>query len=181
MSAEIPLLQVEELKTWFGSRSRPVRAVDGVSFHVPAETTVALVGESGCGKTVTALSLARLVSETAGFYAGGRVLFEGRDVLRMSRRELGALRGGGIAYIFQEPGIALNPVQRIGRQVSEAVRLHDPASAPRKRAIELLDTVGLPVPDRLYRRYPYELSGGMQQRVMIAMALACRPRLLVAD
>ena len=181
MPSATPLLQVEDLKTWFGSRTHPIRAVDGVSFSVPVESTAALVGESGCGKSVTALSLARLVSESAGFYAGGRVLFEGRDVLRMTRKDLAELRGGRIAYIFQEPGTALNPVQRVGQQIGEAVRLHDTASNPRTRTLELLETVGLPEPGRLARRFPHELSGGMQQRVMIAMALACRPQLLVAD
>ena len=181
MPTTTPLLQVENLKTWFGSRTRPIRAVDGVSLSVPARTTVALVGESGCGKSVTALSLARLVSPAAGFYAGGRILFRGRDVLRMNRGELAELRGGGIAYIFQEPGPALNPVARVGRQVAEAVRLHDPEADSRARTVELLETVGLPQPAHLARRYAHELSGGMQQRVMIAMALACRPQLLVAD
>ena len=181
MDAETPLLQVRELKTWFGSRRRPIRAVDGVSLDVPPRSTVALVGESGCGKSVTALSLARLVPEPPGFYAGGDVLFDGRSVLKMSQAELSGLRGREISYIFQEPATSLNPVFRVGAQIMEAVRLHRPSANARDEAGKLLQRVGLPEPQRQLNAYPHQMSGGMQQRVMIAMALACRPRLLVAD
>jgi len=181
MDAGTPLLQVRELKTWFGSRRRPIRAVDGVSFDVPPQSTVALVGESGCGKSVTALSLARLVPEPPGYYAGGDVLFDGRSVLQMSQRELSDLRGREISYIFQEPATCLNPVFRVGAQIMEAVKLHRPSADAREEAVKLLQLVGLPEPLRQLKAYPHQMSGGMQQRVMIAMALACRPRLLVAD
>ena len=175
------LLEVQQLKTWFGAGPKPVRAVDGVSFSVPEKATVAVVGESGCGKSVMALSLARLVPEPPGFYEAGRILFDGENVLEMDRKRLGQLRGREIAYVFQEPGAALNPVLRVGYQVMESVRLHRPSVDPAKEAGRLLEMVGLPDPSRQLRAYPHELSGGMQQRAMIAMALACEPKLLVAD
>lgn len=172
---------MEDLRTWFGSPERPIRAVDGLSFSVNQGRTVALVGESGCGKSVTALSLARLVQEPPGFYAGGHINFEGRSVLDMDRAELSKMRGRDIAYIFQEPGSALNPVFRVGDQIKESLKLHRPGINRSEEAISLLTTVGLPDPEKRVNSYPHELSGGQQQRVMIAMALACRPRLLVAD
>lgn len=181
MTTPQTLLSVRGLATWFEDPAGTVRAVDGVSFDVSRERTVALVGESGCGKTVTALSLARLLPSPPAIYATGRILLDGRDVLQMSRTELVRVRGREIAYVFQEPGTALNPVLRLGRQVAEAVRLHRPDADPRAEALELLKLVGLPHPERLARMLPYEISGGMQQRVMIAMALISRPRLLVAD
>jgi peptide/nickel transport system ATP-binding protein len=181
MKADDPLLRVEDLRVWFGSAANPIRAVDGVSLSVPAGRTVALVGESGSGKSVTALSLARLVPQPPGFIPGGRILFGGEDVLRMSGRRLAQIRGGDIAYVFQEPATALNPVLRVGWQIMEAVRLHRPDTDARAEAPRLMGMVGLPDPERRMRSYPHELSGGMQQRVMIAMALASRPRLLVAD
>ena len=181
MTTNGQLLQVSDLKVFFGSAKSPIRAVDGVSFDIPKASTVALVGESGCGKSVTALSLARLVPAPPGIYAGGQVLFDGRDVLRMSERQLSGLRGADMSYVFQEPGSALNPVFRVGYQVMEAIRLHRRDTDPRDEAVKLLNMVGLPDPERRLDAYPHELSGGMQQRVMIAMALACRPRLLVAD
>lgn len=181
MQASVPLLSVENLKTWFGAGDQPVRAVDGVTFSVHEAETVALVGESGCGKSVTALSLARLVHESSGLCTGGRVVFGGEDVLRMSRHRLTELRGRDIAYVFQEPGTALNPVLRVGYQIMEAVRVHGRDVDARQETIELMRMVGLPDPVRRLRAYPHEMSGGMQQRVMVAMALAGRPRLLVAD
>lgn len=175
------LLKVDELRTWFGSEKDPVRAVDGVSFVVERGTTVALVGESGCGKSVTALSLARLVPQPPGFYAGGRIVFDGEDVLQMNERRLSDLRGREISYVFQEPGTSLNPVFRVGYQIIEAVKLHRKDVDPQAEAIRMMTMVGLPDPETRMRAYPHEMSGGMQQRVMIAMALVCRPKLLVAD
>ncbi|MDD4869791.1 MAG: ABC transporter ATP-binding protein [Kiritimatiellae bacterium] len=175
------LLRVEGLKTWFGSEKDPIKAVDGVSFEVDKGVTVALVGESGCGKSVTAMSLARLIPSPPGFYAGGQILFDGEDVLKMSDRCLNDLRGREISYVFQEPGTSLNPVYRVGYQIMEAVKLHRKDVDAREEAIKLMSMVGLPDPETRIRAYPHEMSGGMQQRVMIAMALACRPRLLVAD
>jgi len=172
---------VRDLRTWFGDRAEPLRAVDGVSFTVPEGKTVALVGESGCGKSVTALSLARLVPCPPGFHAGGEVLLDGRGVMQMTERELIDIRGSKIAYVFQEPGAALHPALSIGSQITEAVRLHRREVNAREEALGLMKTVGLPDAASRFRAYPHELSGGMQQRVVIAMALACRPRLLVAD
>jgi oligopeptide/dipeptide ABC transporter ATP-binding protein len=175
------LLDVRELKTWFGDAAHPVRAVDGVSFSLAEGGALALVGESGCGKSVTALSLTRLLAAPPARYAGGRVLFEGTDLLRLPERRLSALRGGRIAYVFQEPATALNPVMRVGAQIAEALRQHRPEAAAAADVHRLMDSVGLPDPARRARSYPHELSGGMQQRVMIAMALAGRPALLIAD
>ena len=175
------LLQVKSLSTFFGSRSKPIRAVDGVSLSVPEGTTVALVGESGSGKSVTALSLARLVPEPPGFYAGGAILYRGRDVLAMNRHALRDLRGGEIAYVFQDPANALNPVFMIGSQIDECIRAHRGKGPTDLGTADLLRLVGMPDPDRRLRAYPHELSGGMKQRAAMAIALACRPRLLVAD
>ena len=175
------LVQVEHLEVQFFGGAHPVRAVDGVSFDIAEGETVALVGESGCGKSVTAMALAKLVPQPPGLYAGGRVLFGGRNVLAMSERELRALRGREISYIFQEPGSALNPVFTIGYQIEEAIKLHRPQADSRAEALELMRLVGIPEPEQRLRAYPHSLSGGQQQRVMIAMAIACRPKLLVAD
>jgi oligopeptide/dipeptide ABC transporter ATP-binding protein len=175
------LVEVEELQVQFFGGAHPVRAVDGVSFDIAEGETVALVGESGCGKSVTAMALAKLVPQPPGLYAGGRVLFGGRNVLAMSERELRELRGREISYIFQEPGSALNPVFTIGYQIEEAIKLHRPRADSRAEALELMRLVGIPEPEQRLRAYPHSLSGGQQQRVMIAMAIACRPKLLVAD
>jgi len=175
------LLEVKDLKTWFASGKYPVRAVDGVSFKVDAGETIALVGESGCGKSVTAMSLARLIPQPPGFYAGGQIIFEGEDVLKMSSQRLADLRGRDISYVFQEPGTSLNPVFHVGRQIMESLELHRKDVDARAETIKLMTMVGLPDPETRMRAYPHEMSGGMQQRVMIAMALACRPKLLVAD
>jgi len=174
-------LEVNGLRTYFRLGRELVQAVDGVSFDVQRGETVALVGESGSGKSVTALSLARLVPQPPGEYAGGRVLYEGRDVLAMDEKALLHMRGNEISYIFQEPSSSLNPVFRAGFQIGEAIRLHRPGVDTRKEIVQMMRMVGLPEPEERLKAYPHELSGGMQQRVMIAMALACRPKLLVAD
>ena len=181
MSHNGKLLQVNNLKVWFGYPKDPIRAVDGVSFSVDKGATVALVGESGCGKSVTAMSLAKLVPSPAGFYAGGEILFDGHDVLKMTDTQLTELRGGLISFVFQEPSSALNPVFRIGYQIGEAVRLHRKDADAYAETARLMTMVGLPDPKARMKAYPHELSGGMQQRAMIAMALACRPKLLIAD
>jgi peptide/nickel transport system ATP-binding protein len=160
-----------------------VRAVDGVSFSVAAGETLAVVGESGCGKSVTSLSILRLVTSPPGRIVGGRVLFEGRDLLVLSEEEMRAIRGNAISMIFQEPMTSLNPALTVGRQIAESLVLHrglsnDQAMA---KAVDMLRKVRMPEPERRVRQYPHELSGGMRQRVMIATALACGPRLLIAD
>ena len=176
------LLEVRDLRVFFRTEddARPVKAVDGVSFTIQGAETVALVGESGSGKSVTALALARLLPG-AGYQAGGSVRFEGEEVGTLNERRLRELRGGRLAYIFQEPATSLNPVFTVGGQIAEAVRAHRSAPDPENEAVRLMRLVGLPDPEQRRDAYPHELSGGMQQRVMIAMALACKPRLLVAD
>ena len=158
------------------------RAVDGVSFHVNAGETLAIVGESGCGKSVTAMSILRLIPEPPGKIAGA-IKFQGRDLLKLSDREMRAIRGNSISMIFQEPMTSLNPVLTVGRQIGETLRLHQGLSARQaeERAIEMLELVGIPEARRRVREYPHQLSGGMRQRVMIAIALACNPQLLIAD
>jgi oligopeptide/dipeptide ABC transporter ATP-binding protein len=178
-----PLLDVRNLQTHFSTRGGVVRAVDGVSWDVKEGETVALVGESGCGKSVTALSIMRLVAQPAGRIVGGQVLFKGRDLLALSEEEMRHVRGREIGMVFQEPMTSLNPVLTIGRQLTEGLEIHlgmSPADA-RKRAEELLGLVGIPDPARRLRQYPHQFSGGMRQRMMIAMALACNPSLVLAD
>ena len=175
------LLEIKNLKLDFLSGEASLRAVDDVSLTIASGETVCLVGESGCGKTVTALSVARLVPTPPAKYVGGQILLEGRDVLTMSARELQSVRGGVVSYVFQEPSASLNPVIRIGKQIKEALKLHRPEKATDAEVIRLLKLVRIPAPESRIRNYPFEMSGGMQQRVMIAMALASEPKLLVAD
>ena len=177
------LLEVRNLQTHFVTRSGVVRAVDDVSWDVDEGETVALVGESGCGKSVSALSVLRLVAGPAGRIVGGQVVFKGRDLLRLSEEEMRRVRGREIGMIFQEPMTSLNPVLSIGRQLTEGLEIHlgmIPMDA-RRRAAELLVMVGIPDPERRLTQYPHQFSGGMRQRMMIAMALACNPSLILAD
>jgi oligopeptide/dipeptide ABC transporter ATP-binding protein len=177
------LLDVRNLQTHFLTRGGVVRAVDGVSWDVQEGETVALVGESGCGKSVTALSIMRLVAPPAGRIVGGQVLFKGRDLLTLTEEEMRHVRGREIGMVFQEPMTSLNPVLTIGRQITEGLEIHLAltATAARHRAEELLGMVGIPDPARRLRQYPHQFSGGMRQRMMIAMALACNPSLVLAD
>jgi len=177
-----PLLEVKDLRTSFFTDAGEVRAVDGVSFTVEPGKLMGLVGESGSGKTASVLSVMRLLPERARVM-GGAVLFEGRDLLKLSEPEMRAVRGAKIAMIFQEPMTSLNPVFTIGSQIGEAVRLHQHTARREtlERTIEALRLVGIADPERRVNDYPHQLSGGMRQRVMIAMALACKPQLLVAD
>jgi peptide/nickel transport system ATP-binding protein len=176
------LLEVENLQTHFGTPDGVVRAVEGLSFHIEAGETVGIVGESGCGKSVTSMSILRLIQQPPGRIAG-RIRFQGRDLLTLPEQEMRDIRGNAISMIFQEPMTSLNPVLTVGRQIGETVRLHQGLNArdAEARAIEMLTLVGIPAPVRRVREYPHQLSGGMRQRVMIAMALACNPKLLIAD
>jgi len=179
----LPLLDIDDLQIGFDTEAGRVRAVDGVSFQVAAGQTVGVVGESGCGKSVTASSILRLVPSPPGVILGGAIRFEGRDILKLPAEELTALRGRDIAMVFQDPMTSLNPVFTIERQLWEVLRLRFglERAAARLRAAEMLRTVGIADPDARLDAYPHELSGGMKQRVMIAMALLCEPRLLIAD
>jgi oligopeptide/dipeptide ABC transporter ATP-binding protein len=177
----VSLLEIKHLKLEFLSGDAALRAVDDVSLAIEAGETVCLVGESGCGKSVTALSIARLVPTPPARYAGGEILLNGRDVLKMSKSGLREIRGGTVSYIFQEPGASLNPVIRVGSQIREALKLHQPRKATSAGVVRLLKLVGIPAPESRLKDYPFQMSGGMQQRVMIAMALASEPKLLVAD
>jgi len=176
------LLRVEDLAVYFDTDEGTAHAVDGVSFRIGHGETLGLVGESGCGKSVTALSIMRLVAHP-GRIVRGRVLYGGRDLASISRRDMRRIRGSEIAMIFQEPMSSLNPVFTIGRQIAEAVELHLGMGGreARKHAVDMLERVGIPAANRRVDEYPHQLSGGMRQRVMIAMALACDPKLLIAD
>ena len=178
-----PLLEVRGLQTQFLTRGGVVRAVDGVSWDVQEGETVALVGESGCGKSVSALSIMRLVAEPAGRIVGGQIIFKGRDLLTLSEEEMRRVRGREIGMIFQEPMTSLNPVLTVGRQLTEGLEIHlgMTHAQARARAVELLGLVGVPDGGRRLAQYPHQFSGGMRQRMMIAMALACQPALILAD
>nr|MDP9020411.1 ABC transporter ATP-binding protein [Actinomycetota bacterium] len=177
------LLSVRGLRTFFHTDAGVVKAVDGVSFDIRRGEVLALVGESGSGKSVTAMSILGLVPGPSGRIESGQVLWKGRDLVGLSERDLRQVRGGEIAVVFQDPMSSLNPVHTVGRQVAEMVRLHRRVSKKEAwaRAVEVLDLVGLPQAERRARSYPHEFSGGMRQRVMIAMAVACEPGLLIAD
>lgn len=176
------LLEVEKLQTHFNTPDGVVRAVEGVSLHVNAGETLAVVGESGCGKSVTAMSILRLIQEPPGKISGS-IRFDGRDLLTLSEPEMRDIRGNAIPMIFQEPMTSLDPVLTVGKQIGETVQLHQGMNArdAEQKAIDMLTLVGIPAPARRVREYPHQLSGGMRQRVMIAMALACNPKLLIAD
>ncbi len=178
-----PLLQLENLKTHFFTDDAVVRAVDGVTLHVDEGETLAIVGESGSGKSVTALSILRLFPQPPGRVVGGRILFRGRDLLQVSDRDMREVRGKSISMIFQEPMTSLNPVYTCGEQIMETVRRHEGVGRKeaRARAIEMLERVGISAAAQRVDEYPHQMSGGMRQRVMIAMALACRPEVLIAD
>jgi oligopeptide/dipeptide ABC transporter ATP-binding protein len=178
-----PLLRVENLRTWFDSDRGPIRAVDGVDFELEAGRTLGLVGESGSGKSVTALSVMRLVDEMGHIADDSRVFFDGRDLTRLGERQMEQVRGNDISMIFQEPMTSLNPVFTVSEQIAEALRHHERLGAKeaQARAVQMLDLVGIPEAARRAKDYPHQMSGGMRQRVMIAIALACDPKLLIAD
>jgi peptide/nickel transport system ATP-binding protein len=178
-----PLLLVEDLRIVFGPPGREQVAVDGVNLHLTEGEVLGIVGESGCGKSLTALSLLGLVPKPAGRIDSGRIFLRGQDIVKCTNAELNQIRGKEISMIFQEPMTALNPVFKVGEQIAETIRVHEGLSRShaRRRALELLELVGISNPNQRIDEYPHELSGGMRQRVMIAIALACRPRILIAD
>ena len=178
-----PLLEIKGLKTYFSTDEGLVRAVDGVDLRIERGETLGVVGESGCGKTVTALSIMRLIPEPPGKIVEGQILWEGRNLLDLPPAQMRKIRGKEIAMIFQEPMTSLNPVFTCGEQIAEALRLHEGLSRRDAvdKTVELLKVVHIPNPERRAREYPHQLSGGMRQRVMIAMALSCNPKLLIAD
>ncbi len=180
---QVPVLEVRGLKTYLRTSAGIAAAVDGISFEIPRGGTFALVGESGCGKSMTALSLIQLVPEPAGFIAGGQIILNGTDIIPLDERAKRAIRGNKVSMIFQEPMTSLNPVFTIGDQITETITLHQGkrGAEARAAAIEMLSTVGLPDPEAIFGEYPHRLSGGQRQRVMIAISLACRPDLLIAD
>jgi len=177
------LLSVRELRTWFYTDDGIARAVDGINLDIPKKTTAGLVGESGCGKSVTALSILGLVPDPPGKIIHGEIEFEGRNLLELSKPEMRSVRGKQISMVFQEPMTSLNPVFTVGSQIIESLRLHERMSRKeaRQRAIDLLGKVKIPAPEQRIDEYPHQLSGGMKQRAMIAMAIACNPKLLIAD
>ncbi len=180
----MPLLEVKNLKTQFRTDDGTFLAVDDISFSVEKGKTLGIVGESGCGKSVTSLSIMRLIPSPPGSIVGGEILFEGKNLLKLSEEEMRKIRGNEIAMIFQEPMTSLNPVFTCGYQIAEAIALHQKGLSSkqvREKTIDMLKLVGIPEPDKRVDEYPHQLSGGMRQRVMIAMALSCNPSLLIAD
>jgi oligopeptide/dipeptide ABC transporter ATP-binding protein len=177
------LLELRDLKTYFFTSDGVAKAVDGVSYQLHRGETLGVVGESGCGKSVTALSILRLVPDPPGRTVSGEIMFEGTDLLKLSRPEMRRIRGNEISMIFQEPMTSLNPVFTIGNQIAEAIILHQRLSKrdALTKSIEMLQKVGIPAPERRVHEYPHQLSGGMRQRAMIAMALSCNPKVLLAD
>ena len=180
---EKALLEIKDLKTWFYTDDGIVRGCDGVSYKINSGETLAVVGESGSGKSVTAMSILKLIPDPPGKIVGGEILFEDENLVEKSIEEMRKIRGNKIAMIFQEPMTSLNPVLSVGRQIGESLRLHQgmDKQAALKKAVELLELVGIPDPSKRVNEYPYQMSGGMRQRVMIAIALACNPKLLIAD
>ncbi len=176
-----PLLDIKNLQIDFTSNDETVRAVDGVSLSIAAGETLCIVGESGCGKSATALSIARLLPTPPARFSGGEILVEGKDVLKVSKADLRRIRGRVVSYVFQDASVSLNPVFQIGTQIKEMLKLHRPEVANDDEVVRLLKLVGIPAPESRLKNYPHEMSGGMQQRVMIAMALASQPKLLIAD
>jgi oligopeptide/dipeptide ABC transporter ATP-binding protein len=178
-----PLLRIDNLRTYFYTEAGVARAVDGVSLHIDAGETVGIVGESGCGKSVTALSILRLINPPGRIEPGSRMLFEGKDLMQLPEDEMRRVRGKRIAMIFQEPMTALNPVFTVGDQIAEVARVHEraPKKAAWNRAVEMLELVGIPAPAERAKEYPHQLSGGMRQRVVIAMSLVMKPALVIAD
>jgi ABC-type dipeptide/oligopeptide/nickel transport system ATPase component len=177
------LLEVKDLKTYFYTDNGVVKSVDGVSFVVKKGQTLGIVGESGCGKSITSLSIMQLIESPPGKIVGGEILFEGEDLLKKSKNEMRKIRGSKIAMIFQEPMTSLNPVFTVGQQIMEALKIHtgmDKHQA-KEHAIEMLKLVRIPMPEKRFNEYPHQLSGGMRQRVMIAIALCCHPQLLICD
>jgi peptide/nickel transport system ATP-binding protein len=182
-SPPAPLLEVRNLRTYFHTDAGDAKAVDGISFSISPGKTLAVVGESGCGKTVTALSILQLIPQPPGEFVSGEIRLFGRDLLKLAPHELREIRGGQVAMIFQEPGTSLNPVFTVGAQIAEAIALHRkiPRSQIRDEVLRSLKAVHVSDPERRIDQYPHEMSGGMKQRVMIAMALSCNPQLLIAD
>jgi len=178
----MPLLSIKDLHVYFKTKKGIVKAVNGVSYSVDAGRTIGVVGESGSGKSVSAMSILKLL-DTNGYIAGGEILFEGQDLTKLGREEMYHIRGNKISVIFQEPMTSLNPVLTIGRQLCEPFRIHQhlDKKEARRKAIEMLSDVQIPNPEAMLKQYPHQLSGGMRQRVMIAMALACQPKILIAD
>lgn len=181
--SEQPLLQVHNLKTYFYTEDGVMPSVDGVDFDLHEGETLAIVGESGCGKSVTSLSIMGLVQCPPGKIEAGEILYHSKDLLKISKKEMRSIRGNEISMIFQEPMTSLNPVFTVGRQIMESFIIHQKLNKKeaRTKAIEMIRMVGIPDPEKVVDKYPHELSGGMRQRIMIAMALACKPRILIAD
>lgn len=180
---ETSLLRINELRTHFYTDMGVVKAVDGVSFSVKNEDTLGVLGESGCGKSVTALSIMRLIPSPPGKIESGEILFEGSNILSLSKADMRKIRGNKISMIFQEPMTSLNPLFRIGEQIGEVIRRHEGLSRKEAhdKSVEMLRLVGMPSPEKRIREYPHQMSGGMRQRVMIAMAISCQPKLMIAD